>query len=92
LIPPGPNPFGGSSYVAGEQAPEGQQNPYGVAGFSSDYQKNQGQINEEVAEDESEDESEEQRMARLMGMWDSEIGDVVDEMLEAAQGNGNSHH
>jgi hypothetical protein len=93
LIPPGPNPFGGSSYVAGEQAPEGQQNPYGVAGFSSDYQKNQGQINETAVEEVAEDESEEQRMARLMEMWDSEIGDVVDEMLEAAtagNGNGNS--
>jgi hypothetical protein len=37
------------------------------------------------------DESEENRMARLMNLWDAEIGDLVDEMLEAATANGNGH-
>lgn len=90
LIPPGPNPFGGGEYVAGEQPPgEGpdNQNPYGAQGFSSNYADNQGQVYEAA-----EDESEEQRMGRLMGMWDEEIGDLVDEMLVAASTNGNGKH
>jgi hypothetical protein len=91
LIPEGPNPFGGSQYVSGERAPEGEQNPYGAQGFSSSYQANQGQINETAVEEvaEAEDESEEQRMERLLGMWDGEIGEIVDEMLDAVAANGN---
>jgi hypothetical protein len=88
LIPPGPNPFGGGEYVAGEQPGEGPDanNPYGAQGFSSNYQDNQGQVYEAA-----EDEPEEDRMRRLMELWDSEIGDLVDEMLVAASANGNGH-
>jgi hypothetical protein len=94
LIPPGPNPFGGSSYVSGEQpsagqGPDGEQNPYGAQGFSSNYQDNQGQVYEAAT---ATDESEEIRMERLMKLWDAEIGDLVDEMLEAAATNGNGKH
>jgi hypothetical protein len=92
LIPEGPNPFGGSSYVSGEQpsagqGPDGEQNPYGAQGFSSSYQDNQGQ--QPMYQAAVADESEENRMARLMNLWDAEIGDLVDEMLEAATANGN---
>jgi hypothetical protein len=69
--PGGPPPAGGG--------PDGEQNAYGAQGFSSNYQGNQGQINEA---------SEEERMAELMQVWDEELGEIVDEMLAVASSNG----
>jgi len=83
LIPEGPNPFGpgGPSPFPGE-GPDGEQNPYGSAGSSSDFQDNQGQMYES-ADDE--------RMEALMKLWDEEIGEIVDDMLAVAQSNGNGN-
>jgi hypothetical protein len=82
LIPEGPNPFGPGGTPPGE-GPEPTANPYGVAGFSSEYQGQQGQVAEAA---------EMERMEELMRTWDEEIGDIVDEMLAEAAASPNGHH
>ena len=71
--PGGPPPGGG---------PDGEGNAYGSAGFSSNYQDNQGQMQQAV------DQPYEERMANLLDLWDEELGEIVDEMLTAASSNG----
>ena len=80
LVPPAPNVniFGPGGPPPG-QGPDGEGNAYGSAGFSDEYQGNQGQM-QQAAYDE--------RMGSLLDRWDEEIGEIVDEMLAAGSKNG----
>jgi hypothetical protein len=91
LIQPSPtvNMFGPGGPPPGE-GPEPSTNPYGVAGFSSEYQGNQGQMNQ-AAEQLAEQLAEQPEMARLLDLLDEEIGEVVDGLLaDAVSSNGKS--
>jgi hypothetical protein len=82
LIPTGPNPFGPGGGTPPGEGPEGESNPYGVAGFSQDYQDNQGQMYQSA---------EAERVEDIMQLWDEELGDLVDELLAEAAAARNGH-
>ena len=81
LIPstPGVNPFGPGGPPPPGAGPDGEENPYGAQGSSTNYRDNQGQVSEASYED---------RMAELMERWDEDLAEVVDELLAAASKNG----
>ena len=74
----GVNPFGPGGPPPGG-GPDGEQNAYGSAGFSNEYQGNQGQMQQAAYEE---------RMGNLLDLWDEELGEIVDEMLAEASSNG----
>ena len=80
-----PNFFGPQGEGGPGQGPDGEQNPYGVPGFSSNFQDNQGQINES--------EEPEQRVD-LEALLEQELAEALDELLAHASvnGNGNGAH
>lgn len=86
LIPPGtPMPAPQINYFGpggGEpgRGPDGEQNPYGVPGFSNEYQGKQGQVAEAEFDE---------RRRELEELWDREVGEALDEMLASvASANG----
>lgn len=93
LIPEGPNPFGPGGPTPG-MGPDGEGNAYGSAGFSSNFQDNQGQVGGVGAgmSEAAEDPEYAGRMEELMRTWDEELGEIVDEMLAVAAGSTNGHH
>jgi len=93
LIPEGPNPFGPGGPPPGE-GPEGEGNAYGSAGFSQNFQQNQGQVGGVGAgmSEAAEDPEYAERMEELMRTWDEELGEIVDEMLAVAASSTNGHH
>jgi len=84
LLPEGPNPFGpeGGTGAPGE-GPEPMNNPYGVAGWSNEFQDNQGQMGEAELGDRERD---------LLAMWEEDWGAIVDEALAEAAASTNGHH
>jgi hypothetical protein len=87
LIPSGPNPFGPGGGTPPGEGPEGESNPYGVAGFSQDYQGNQGQMYEGAEGD-----MDPARMEEIMQIWDEELGELTDQLLAEAAAARNGHH
>ena len=87
LIPDGPNPFGPGGSPPPGQGPEGESNPYGVAGFSQDYQDNQGQMYQSAEGD-----MDPARMEEIMQIWDEELGELTDQLLAEAAATRNGHH
>jgi hypothetical protein len=87
LVPEAPtiNMFGPGAPPPPGQGPDGEANAYGSAGFSNEYQGNQGQMQQaaELAEAE--------RFKELLDRWDEEIGDIVDEMLAAGAASNGKH-
>jgi hypothetical protein len=90
LIPSGPNPFAPQAMVPG-QGPDGEMNPYGAQGFSSQYQGNQGQ-GQQMQQAAADEGLSPERVEEIMRFWDEEIGEVVDQMLAEAAANGNGKH
>ena len=85
LVPQAPtiNMFGPGGPPPG-QGPDGEGNAYGSAGSSQDYQDNGSRQMQQAAYDE--------RMGELLDRWDSELGEIVDELLAegAKTRNGSS--
>ena len=82
LVPEAPtiNMFGPGGPPPG-QGPEGESNAYGSAGSSQDYQDNGSSQMQQAAYDE--------RMGALLDLWDSELGEIVDQMLAEAAATRN---
>ena len=89
LIPSGPNPFGPQGPPPPGQGPDGETNPYGVAGFSQDYQDQQGQMQQAATEELGMDPA---RMEEIFKIWDQELGELTDELLAEAAKSRNGHH